>query len=102
MITMMEGMTNKNNMFSTLQKEVVVIQKQMNEYEQTSIHQEDMGYYLYNILSDELIRITNDILSLQKIMEILIRHKYFKSKRITDDEFLKEVYKIQIQYSSLI
>ena len=58
----------------------------------------DMSYYLYNILTDELIRLTNDMASLTKIMKILIHHKYFKSKRIPDEEFLSNIYTFKKLY----
>ena len=63
-----------------------------------SIKHNEMIYYLYNVLSDELIRITCDMESLTRMMEILITHKYFKSTRVSDLFFLEKVNMIHCHY----
>jgi len=44
------------------------------------------NYFLYNILTDEMIEIKCD--KLKEMMEFLIYHKFINDKVITDDEFL--------------
>ena len=70
-------------------------EKEKEKEKEKTIPEKDMRYYLYNILSDELICITNDMVSLTQIMEILIDHKYFHKYKISDESFLFDVYEIR-------
>lgn len=52
----------------------------------------DYNYYLYNVLSDELWKITFTMENLEKIMKILFNHE---TVVLTDDEFLENINKLK-------
>ena len=52
-------------------------------------------FYLYNILSDELIKITSTFQQLTDMVCMLIRSKYFASFAISDEQFLEKNAAIQ-------
>jgi len=51
--------------------------------------EDEMKFYLYNILSDELMEIQGTFTDLQKMMEFLIFTKYFGKKSLDDKSFEK-------------
>jgi hypothetical protein len=55
-------------------------------------------YYLYNILSNELIEIEVNILNLIKLVKFLINEKYFKNTNITDKEFIQNALNVLKKY----
>jgi hypothetical protein len=56
------------------------------------------NYYLYNILTDELFQVKCTLNNLIKIVEILIKHKYFNKEKIDDNTFLKNNLIIKNKY----
>ena len=46
------------------------------------------NYYLYNILSDEMIKISCNFFELSEMIKYLIYEKYKSNKKITDDDFI--------------
>jgi len=50
----------------------------------------DCNYYLYNLLSDELVAIKNDHASICKMVEFLIEKKYADAKYVSNEVFLFE------------
>lgn len=55
-------------------------------------------YYLYNVLSNELIEIKVNILNLIELVRFLINEKYFKNNNITDEEFILNASNILKKY----
>lgn len=55
-------------------------------------------YYLYNILSNELIEIEVNILNLIELVKFLINEKYFKNTNITDKEFIQNALNVLKKY----
>jgi hypothetical protein len=51
----------------------------------------NMTYYLYNILTDQLDQISCDYDKLKHMVEYLIKSKYFGSKEIPDEIFIKNI-----------
>jgi hypothetical protein len=64
------------------------------------MNEHDTNYYLYNILTDELLKITCELNNLQKIMELLIHNKYNNINEIKDDIFIKNMLSIKHKYFS--
>jgi len=60
--------------------------------------EQSTNYYLYNILTDELLQITCQLSELIKIIELLFYNKYFNSKGINDETFLKNISLIKEKY----
>jgi hypothetical protein len=56
------------------------------------------NYYLYNILSDELVKINCTFDNLKKMIEFLIISKYSNVKIINDDSFISNTYNISKNY----
>lgn len=56
------------------------------------------NYYLYNILSDELVKINCNFDNLKKMIEFLIISKYSNVKIINDDSFISNTYNISKNY----
>ena len=48
----------------------------------------DTKYYLYNILTDELLLLETDMGEIEEMVDYLLFHKYEIVPRITDEEFL--------------
>ena len=49
----------------------------------------DFDYLLFNVLTNEIYRIEGSQDSLEKMMEYLIKYKYYNDKESTDKEFLE-------------
>lgn len=61
-------------------------------YETLNYNKKDVNnYYLYNILSDELIKLISSHTDVFKIIKILIEYKYKKILEISDDVFLLNI-----------
>lgn len=56
------------------------------------------NYYLYNILTDELIEIKSDMTKLKTMIDYLIKKKYFDTNIITDNKFLENCSLIYEKY----
>jgi len=56
------------------------------------------NYYLYNILTDELIQIKSSLENLIQIIEYLFYSKYISSNETTDNTFLTHVIQIKKEY----
>jgi hypothetical protein len=56
------------------------------------------NYFLYNIITDELIKISCEMTSLIKMMDILIYKKYLPSKPLADVDFISEMNEIKKKY----
>ena len=61
---------------------------------------EDTNYYLYNILTDELLQINCELNTLIRMIEILVYNKYINSKIITNETFLQNNLIIKNKYFS--
>jgi hypothetical protein len=61
---------------------------------------EDTNYYLYNILTDELLQINCELNTLIRMIEILVYNKYINSKIITNEQFLQNNLIIKNKYFS--
>ena len=96
-ITSMGTVTDKHIHYNIIQPEIEIMNSELEHEIQYKSCSQEMNYYLYNILTDELIRIKCTFESLYEIMTILITNKYMKSKRITDDEFFIKINEIRIQ-----
>ena len=46
-------------------------------------------FKLFNVLTDEIYEIKNNLINLEKMINYLIKFKYFNTKDITDKEFLE-------------
>lgn len=53
------------------------------------------SYFLYNILTDELLEIRCTLYNLTRMVECLITNKYINKKRLTDEMFLSTVISIK-------
>ena len=107
----------KNNIQLTKQLEIIKVNQLPNDiekiyndiyderkkYENELIKYENMlnnisisntNYYLYNILTDELISIKSDIYRLIKMVEYLFYNKYVNYVSVSDDEFIVNMNKI--------
>ena len=82
-----------NNTINLLQIQLEFLKKEIIKFE------EDTNYYLYNILTDELLQITCPLNTLIKIVEILIFNKYINSKNINNETFLKDNLIIKNRYN---
>ena len=82
-----------NNTINLLQVQLEILKKEIIKFE------EDTNYYLYNILTDELLQITCPLNTLIKIVEILIFNKYINSKNINNETFLKDNLIIKNRYN---
>jgi hypothetical protein len=65
-------------------------------YEKNKKHNQTISlpntkYYLYNILTDELLLLETDINEIEEMVDYLLFHKYEIIPRITDEEFLLEI-----------
>jgi hypothetical protein len=86
----------KRSKFNILEEKIVNIE---NKIIQLKLHsQENTNYYLYNILTDELIQIRSSLENLIKIIEHLFYSKYSSSIEITDETFLTRVIQIRNNY----
>ena len=89
---------NKNNNTIGILEEKVnqlrIKQKEFNE-NKNNININCRKYYLYNILTDEMIELKCEIINLIKIVELLIYNKYFNTNEITDEVFLLQNIKIR-------
>ena len=59
---------------------------------------EDTNYYLYNILTDELLQINCELNALIRMIEILVYNKYINSKKVTNEIFLQNNLIIKNKY----
>jgi len=59
---------------------------------------ENVNYYLYNILTNELIEISCNIENLKIIVEKIVEYKYFIREKINTDKFIKNTIKIKDKY----
>ena len=57
-----------------------------------------MEYYLYNIATNEKIKITASFANLKKMMEVLIIHKCFVKKTKSDNDFINEIKLLSDKY----
>tara|TARA_B110000971_G_scaffold221978_1_gene272135 strand:+ start:7426 stop:9627 length:2202 start_codon:yes stop_codon:yes gene_type:complete len=62
------------------------------------LNEQDTSYYLYNILTDELLQITCPYDKLIKLVETLIYYKYIQKKVISNDTFLLSNQKLKHKY----
>jgi len=53
------------------------------------------SYFLYNILTDELLEIRCTLYNLKQMIKCLVTHKYVNKKRVTDEIFLSDVIAIK-------
>jgi AAA domain len=53
------------------------------------------SYFLYNILTDELLEIRCTLFNLTRMIQCLITHKYINKKRLTDEMFLSTIMSIK-------
>jgi hypothetical protein len=58
------------------------------------------SYFLYNILTDELLEIRCTLYNLTRMVECLITNKYINKKRLTDEMFLSNVLSIKESVTS--
>uniref|UniRef100_A0A6C0ADI5 Uncharacterized protein n=1 Tax=viral metagenome TaxID=1070528 RepID=A0A6C0ADI5_9ZZZZ len=58
-------------------------------YITSKIYPMKLNHYIYNVVDDNLIVLTASNSNLEKMIETLIRGKYFKSEKIKDPEFIK-------------
>ena len=56
------------------------------------------NYYLYNILTDQMIQIMSSITQLKELVSYLIHSKYFNEINISDDLFINNINSIKLQY----
>jgi len=59
-----------------------------------------LNYYLYNILTDELLQINCELNTLIRMIEIIVYNKYINSKIITNEIFLQNNLIIKNKYFS--
>jgi hypothetical protein len=66
------------------------------------IHQKtsmEFNYYLFNILSDELYLLTISETNLTKLLQIIIKYKYYPETKLSDTDFLSKNLSIKNLYS---
>jgi hypothetical protein len=68
---------------------------------QIKLNQEETKYYLYNILTDELLQITCQLNILEEILNILIENKYNNKNKITNEKFIQNNLIIKNKYMEL-
>ena len=56
------------------------------------------NYFLYNIFTDELVKINTNIETLTNIINILVENKLFPKKEINDNDFINEMNIIKSKY----
>ena len=56
------------------------------------------NYYLYNILSNEMLQIICNFNDLQKMIGYLLREKYANVNDITDDDFIDKFLNVMKKY----
>lgn len=56
------------------------------------------NYYLYNILTDEMLKIECPLKDLKEMIQFLIYNKYFNNKGITDEVFVENALEIKDKY----
>jgi hypothetical protein len=60
------------------------------------------NYYLYNILTDEMYKISSDLNRLREMMKFLVWNKYFNTVKITDEEFIEKQNVIFGKYDGVV
>lgn len=58
----------------------------------------DYHYYIFNIITDEILELDGNLESLKEMIEYLIHYKYYSSSVISDKEFLESNLKIYNKY----
>ena len=51
-------------------------------------HSTDFNYLLFNVLTNEIYKLNASLENLEKMMEYLIKYKYYNDKELSDKEFL--------------
>jgi hypothetical protein len=77
-----------------LQLGIYMYQIEINKKDVTN----ETNYYLFNILTDELQQVFCDLTTLKHLMDLLIRHKYSPSRKISDSAFMEKSLEIQNIY----
>lgn len=72
-----------------------------NIQDNSSKSQQTFNYYLYNILSDELLKISCPFDKLVEMIKYLIHSKYISTKTIPDEIFIKNCTEIMNKYSKI-
>lgn len=81
-----------------LQKKITHIENDIKELRKKNQVFENTEYYLYNILTDEMIQVKSNLEKLIKMVEHLFYSKYISSNEITDNEFLTNITTIKNNY----
>ena len=79
-----------------LQLAIYMYQIEMNSREKDVTN--ETNYYLFNILTDELQQVFCDLATLKHLMDLLIRHKYSPSRKISESAFMEKNFEIQTKY----
>ena len=69
-----------------------------NKNRKKSLIEEDFNYYLFNVLSNEIVKIDSNLENLEEMISFLIKHKYFNVKEISDKQFIEKVLKLYSKY----
>ena len=76
----------------------VALYMYLNEITRDSNDNKLYNYYLYNILTDEMIQIISSITQLKELVSYLFHSKYFNEINISDDLFINNINNIKLQY----
>ncbi len=91
-----------NRIMTLIAQQFGHLTKQEEKTQTNKTESEPNNYYLYNILTDEMEQISCTYENLKEMCKYLFHAKYFGSKEVPDDIFLKEVCGVLFQYKKII